>query len=444
MTASTELVKQTLVNGLLQGWTPLQSDQPHWLNTLRSEAAECAGILDIPTTRDEEWRFTDLALLRKHSFQPATLPPRLGLPDIERFIVPEAQASRIVFVDGVYAPRLSSPSDSLSGAIVSSLREALSMHAVLVRAHLAQHANFQQDVFSALNTRFLDDGALIVVAKDQAVLIPIHLLFIATQQKTVNYPRCLVITEPGSKCTLIEDYVSLTDDTYFTDAVTEIAVGENAHVRHAKLQRESRAAFHIAQCSVALGRDSIYTSNTITLGARLSRYNLQALQKAEGVDCTLDGLAMISGRQLADTHTTMDHAMAYGKSAQLHKCIVDGAAHAVFNGKVQVRKDAQLTDSTQSSRNLLLSERARVDTKPQLEIFADDVKCTHGATVGQLDADELFYLKSRGLDDLMARNLLTYAFAAEIIDRIPIASLKQQLRKIVLKQTRLGKPNDER
>jgi Fe-S cluster assembly protein SufD len=224
----------------------------------------------------------------------------------------------------------------------------------------------------------------------------------------------------------------------FSDAVTEIAVGENARVQHVKLQRETQTAFHIAACAVALAKDAHYASHTVTLGARISRYNLNVVQQGEGAQAWLDGLALISGRQVADTHTLMDHARPNGRSKQLHKCIVGGAAHAVFSGKIVVRPGAQRTDSAQESRNLLLSDKAHMDTKPQLEIFADDVKCSHGATVGQLDAEQVFYLRSRGLSDGRARDLLAYAFGAEVIDRIPVPSLVEQLEQTVLQQTQIS------
>ena len=270
--------------------------------------------------------------------------------------------------------------------------------------------------------------------RDIAVAVPVHLLFIATQKDVVSYPRCLFLAESGSAVTVIEDYVSLQEDAYFTNAVTEIALIDNARVNHIRVQREGAKAFHIANCAVSLARASNYQSVSVAFGARISRYNLN-VQLAEGAECAVDGLALISGRQLADTHTCIDHAKPQAASNQTHKCIVGGSAHAVFNGKVVVRKDAQRTDSKQSNRNLLLTSKAHVDTKPQLEIFADDVKCTHGATIGQLDDEEVFYLRSRGLSDTAARNMLTYAFGAEIIERIPITSLKYQLEQTVLEQT---------
>jgi Fe-S cluster assembly protein SufD len=268
----------------------------------------------------------------------------------------------------------------------------------------------------------------------------VHLLFIATRKQAASYPRCLVLAESGSAVTIVEDYVATQEGAYFTSAVTEVALADNAEVHHVRVQRDGAEAFHISNCAVSLARSSRYHSVSIALGARISRHNLGVRLAAEGAECAVDGLALIGGQQLADTHTLIDHAMPQCTSRQLHKCIVDDAARAVFNGNIMVRAGAQRTDSSQSSRNLLLSGKARVDTKPQLEIFADDVKCAHGATVGQLDVDEVFYLKSRGLSDTAARNLLTYAFGAEVIERIPVASLRNRLEQTVMAQTQTAAP----
>ena len=427
--------KDRYLESLLRGQPP--ASPLSWLNQIRAAATERANALTVPTTRDEEWRFTDPSPLLKFSFQPARGTPRLAQADIQRFVIPEASSDRLVFIDGMYAAELSTHCGHEHGILVSNLAQGLSTHSEVLQQHLARNADFHNDVFCALNTSFLRDGALVIINKNVAYPAPIHLLFIATKPETAVYPRSLIVAGPGSRCALIEEYISLAENVYFNNAVTEVVVGENARVQHTKLQQESRAAFHIANCAVALAREANYISDTVTLGARFSRHNLHVLQTAEGTHCVLDGLALISGRQLADTHTYMDHAKPGGNSRQLHKCIVDDAAHAVFSGKVLVREGAQLTDSAQSSRNLLLSDKAHVDTKPQLEIFADDVKCAHGATVGQLDAEEVFYLRSRGLDDQGARSLLTYAFAAEIIDKIPVASLARQLRHTVMEKTQL-------
>lgn len=427
--------KDRYLESLLRGQPP--ASPLSWLNQIRADATERANALTVPTTRDEEWRFTDPSPLLKFSFQPARGAPRLAQADIQRFVIPEASSDRLVFIDGMYAEELSTHCGHEHGILVTSLAQGLSSHGEVLQQHLARHADFHNDVFCALNTSFLHDGALVIINKNVAYRTPIHLLFIATKPETAAYPRSLVVAEPGSRCVLIEEYISLAENIYFSNAVTEIVVGENARAQHTKLQQDSHAAFHIAHCAVTLARGANYISNTVTLGARLSRHNLHVLQAAEGTHCALDGLALISGRQLADTHTYMDHAKPHGASRQLHKCIVGDAAHAVFNGKVLVREGAQLTDSAQSSRNLLLSGKAHVDTKPQLEIFADDVKCAHGATVGQLDAEEVFYLRSRGLDEAEAKSLLTYAFAAEIIDKIPVASLTRRLKQKVMEQTQV-------
>jgi Fe-S cluster assembly protein SufD len=424
------------LESLLQGQPQLPPSPLAWFNQLRANAVDRAGTLKVPTTRDEEWRFTDISPLAKLSFQPLRGVSTVKTADVERFYLDEA-AVRLVFVDGAYMPQFStSPNRAKElGLVVTDLSTAIATHGVAIEPHLGRHAGFEHNLFTALNTAFLHDGALVVVPRETAAREPVHVLFIATRPEAASHPRCLLIAESGSSVTLVEDYVTLHEGAYVTNAVAEIALGDNAEVNHIRVQRDSINAFHIANCAVSLAHASRYRSVSVALGARISRYDLNVLLAAEGAECAIDGLALITERQLADTHSCIDHAVPDCTSRQLHKCIVDGAAHAVFNGKIIVRPGAQRTDSTQSSRNLLLSGKTRVDTKPQLEIFADDVKCAHGATVGQLASEELFYLKSRGLSEVMARNLLTYAFGAEIIDRISIASLKHRLERTVLERT---------
>jgi len=417
------------LDSLLQGQPP--ASPLSWLNELRANAVDRVGALTVPTTRDEDWRFTDISPLTKLSFQPAPIAAQLASAAIGQWAIAEASA-RLVFVDGIYAPE---HSFNRAGLTVENLASGATSHAAAVQAQLGRHAAFERNAFAALNTAFLHDGALILVPRDTTLAAPIHLLFVATRKHTASYPRCLVVAESGSAVTIVEDYVALQGEAYFTNAVTEMALAGDAEVRHVRVQRDGGEAFHIANCAVSLARSSRYHSVSVALGARISRHNLNVLLADEGAECSIDGLALIGAAQLADTHTLIDHATPQGKSRQLHKCIVDGAARAVFNGNIMVRAGAQRTDSSQSSRNLLLSGKARVDTKPQLEIFADDVKCAHGATVGQLDVDEVFYLKSRGLSDTAARNLLTYAFGAEVIERIPVASLRKRLEQAVMAQT---------
>lgn len=411
--------------------------QPDWLKVLRDQALERSNALSLPSTHDEAWRFTSLANFSQQSFQPLHKPTQLQPSDIVHLQITEA-STRLVFVDGVHAPQLSSISFD-AGLAVGTLASMLAKQSRSLEAHLGRHVASQDALFAALNTAFLQDAAVLLVPRDAALAAPVHLLFISTQSDVASHPRLLLVAGAGSQLTLIEDYVALHDDSYFTNAVAEVVLEANAQVTHVRLQRESKQAFHMASCAVSLGAVSRYRSVSIALGAQTSRLDLKVTQTAEGSECLLDGLALIDGEQLADTHTFIDHAKPHGVSRQLHKCIVGGTAHAVFNGQVMVRPGAQKTDSAQSSRNLLLSPKAVVDTQPQLEIFADDVKCTHGATVGQLASDEVFYLQSRGLSEVVARNLLTYAFGAEIINRIPVASLRQQLEQTVLEQT-TGQP----
>jgi Fe-S cluster assembly protein SufD len=402
------------------------------VNALRSQGHADLGAMAMPTSRDEAWRFTDLAPLGQLSLQAARRAGPLSAADIAGFQLDEA-ATRLVFVDGFHSPELSGPAMSESGVLVANLPTALATQAAAVEAHLGRHQPIGGDVFAAFNTAFLRDAAVILVPRHTTLAAPVHLLFIATQAGAVSHPRCLLIAEAGSSLTLIEDHVSPQGAAYLRNAVSEIVLAEQATVQHIRVQRDGPLAFHIANTSVSLGRASHYRSVSVDMGAQLSRHHLDVVL-GEGVECALDGLAVVAGSQLADTHSCIDHAQPHGRSRQLHKCIAGGHARAVFNGKVKVSPGAQQTNAAQMSRNLLLGARARIDTQPQLEILADDVKCAHGATVAPLDTEEVFYLQSRGLSDGAARELLTDAFGAEIIARIPVPSLRQQLRRRVLAQ----------
>jgi Fe-S cluster assembly protein SufD len=399
------------------------------LETLRNQAADQALELEIPSTREEEWRFTDLTDLLKTQFSPATF-PTLDRTEIEPYRLLETDGARLVFVNGVYAPALSDtqalPSELWVGSLTQATDAALLEQ---LRPYLAQQPG-AEEVFTTLNTASLTDAAVIWIPQQQAIAPPIHLLFIATAG-TVNYPRCLVVAQSSSSVTLLEDYVTVGDTACFTNAVTELWLEANAQVNHIRLQRDNIASFHIAKTAVSQAREARYSANAISFGAHLSRHHFEVYQTGSQTETTLNGLTMIKGEQVADTHSAIAFTQPHGTSRQLHKCIVDDRAHAIFNGKVFVPKAAQLTDAGQLNRNLLLSPKARVDTKPQLEIVADNVKCTHGAAVGQLDTESVFYLQSRGIDTDSARKLLVYAFAYEIIDQIAIASLQKKLIEAV-------------
>ena len=446
------------------------SRQDVWLQELRDRAALWVRQSTLPTTRDEEWRFTDLSSLRQVEFNVETPPIASRQIDITPLILPEAVHSRLVFVNGVYAPELSAVAGLPDGVVVSNLAGLPVLTRSRVREYLAC-ASGSQEVFTALNTTGMSDVAVVWVAKNVVVETPIHLLFIsaAGETPTLCFPRCLVVAESGSRLCLVEEYMNRQDEqrigtdvtdeltverrdrasaisrtftvaqeaknakeeVYFTNAVTEIWLEDNAQVSHVRVQQDGESAFHVGKSVISQGRYSRYICNAMTFGGKLSRHNLEILQTGEQTETTLNGLTMIGGNQLADTHSTIALNYPHGTSRQLHKCIVGDRAHSVFNGKIFVPKPAQLTDATQMNRNLLLSSKARVDTKPQLEITADNVKCAHGATVSQLEDDEIFYLQSRGIDENDARNLLINAFATEIINQIPVPSLRERLTKFV-------------
>jgi Fe-S cluster assembly protein SufD len=427
--ASLRIDRASYLSSLLNQRQPLIGDVAE-LQALRDRAVSIAHELAIPSTRDEEWRFTNLAPLVETSFQAVSHQHPISLRDLEPFILPEASI-RLVVVDGVLVPELSIGTEVSDRLIASDLSGLTAAHPVI--NYLAKQSG-AEEVFTVLNTACFQTAAVIWLKKQQAIAAPIHLLFVSTGNAvaTVSYPRCLVVAESGSQGTIVEEYVSLSPQPHFTNAVTELWIGDGAQVSHALLQRNNSAAIHIGKTAVSQARDSSYACNAISLGSKLARHNLEVTLTGEQTTTTLNGLTMISGDQLADTHSAINFTKPHGSSRQVHKCIVDDRAHAVFNGKVFVPKAAQMTDAGQLSRTLLLSPKARVDTKPQLEIIADNVKCSHGATVSQVDADEIFYLQSRGLEHSTAQTLLVYAFAAEILDQLPVPSLgetlKQQMR----------------
>ncbi len=401
---------------------------------IRDRAEAIVRSSSVPSQREEEWRFTDLSALLQITFAQGNPPLEIGFPPLEPFLLPEAK-TRLVFVDGVFAADLSIVDALPDGVIVGNLATAAQL-LPSVKDYLGQQTG-AEETFTALNTANLIDAAIVYVPKNQTVETPIHLLFVSTRDEhpVASHPRALVIAQTGSSVTLIEDYVTLNEGVYFTNPVTEIWVEDNAEVRHTRVQRDSDQAFHIGKTAVSQARDSRYTCTAISLGAKVSRHHLEVYQVGEQTDTIMNGLTVVDGDRLGDTHSLLSLSKPYGTSHQVNKTIVSDRAHAVFNGKVFVPRAAQQTDAGQLSRNLLLSPRARVDTKPQLEIVADNVKCSHGATVSQLEDDEVFYLQSRGIAANDARKLLTYAFAIEVINQIPVDSLRSRLADRIRTQT---------
>jgi Fe-S cluster assembly protein SufD len=349
--------------------------------TLRETAFQRFTELGFPTTHDEEWRFTNVAPIAR------LVGHALACPSHAVNCPPEAQQ------------------------------------------YLAKYAPFQNHAFVALNTAFFQDVTYIHIPRGQVVGEPIQIAY--DSPSAIAHPRTLIVVGPDAHCTIVETYSGT--GSYFTNAVTEIVAGSGSVVDHYKVQLESSSAFHVGVMFASLGRSANFSATSISLGGALVRNEVSAVL-SEGTDATLNGLYLVNGTQHVDNHTTIDHAKPHGTSHELYKGILDGKASAVFNGRIIVRKDAQKTDSKQTNKNLVLSDEAVIDTKPELQIFADDVRCTHGATIGQLDAESMFYLQSRGIGKRDARSLLTYAFAQDIIDRIKVQSLKDSLERILFEK----------
>ena len=410
---------------------------PAWLKRTREDASGRFQSLGFPTTDDEEWRFTSVAPIAEARFAVAINGrAALGSADLVPFRLTDLASAELVFVNGRYAADLSSVRPLPRGVRIESLASALATHAGEVEPYLTRVAAFERQPFTALNSALFADGAFVHVAATVALDAPIHVLFVSTADgaPTMAHPRVLVVAGEGSQASIVESYVGPRGDRYFTNAVTEVVVSENASVDHYKLQHESLNAYHIGAMHVTGRRNARFQSHSVSFGGALVRNDVNAVLDGEGIDCTLNGLYLGGGRRLVDNHTIIDHAKPHCSSREVYKGILADHARAVFNGKIIVRPDAQKTDAKQTNKALLLSEDAQINTKPQLEIFANDVKCTHGAAVGQMDDDAIFYLRTRGLSLDEARNLLVHAFAGEVLNRIPAQALRQRLEAMLLRQ----------
>jgi Fe-S cluster assembly protein SufD len=408
---------------------------PSWLFPLRKAGLARFAERGFPTINDEDWRFTNVNPLTKLPFEPVFEVPRNGFtPDTaKQFTFGQLAATWLVFLDGHYLPELSSPETS-AGVTAASLKEALSSsHAALIEKHLGRYALGDDNSFAALNMAFFQDGAFIHIPAAKTVEKPIHLLFISTAKQTgaTSHPRNLILGDKGSQATIIESYVAVGAAPYFTNAVTELVAGEGAIMEHCKFQDEAPEAFHIAAIHAHLCRGCNLVAHSIAAGARLSRNNIRTSLAGEGVECVLNGLYLTKDEQLADHHMIVEHAQPNCQSHEYYNGILAGRSKGVFHGRILVRQIAQKTDAKQTNKNLLLSEDATVDTKPQLEIYADDVKCTHGATIGQLNDESVFYLRARGIGEETARRMLIHAFAGEIIERIRHSATREELDKLV-------------
>ncbi|MBI4566475.1 MAG: Fe-S cluster assembly protein SufD [Planctomycetes bacterium] len=396
-----------------------------FLKNIRRSALERFSTLGFPSTQEEDWRFTDVAPLAEIPYRPPThTADTAPLVASARGPLKDYQ---IAFVDGRFTPDFSS-SRLPSGVTVGSLASFLEKDPGRIEPYLTRVAADGHS-FTALNTALHRDGAFVHVRKGARPEQPIHLLFLSSRRAApfVTYPRVLAVIEEGARAMLVQSFIGPAGGTYFTNAVTELSIGDGAVLDYTLVQRESHDAFHIATIQARQGRNAALTSHSIALGARLARTDLGAVLNGEGAECTLNGLYEATGHQHVDNHTTIDHATPHGTSRELYKGILDGKARGVFDGRIVVRPQAQKTNAIQTNKNLLLSKEALVHTKPQLEIFANDVKCKHGATIGQLDRDVLFYLRSRGIGPEEARRILIHAFAGEIIDKVQVDAIRNQL-----------------
>jgi Fe-S cluster assembly protein SufD len=410
------------------------SGAPDWLKDLREGGIARFHDLGFPNMKQEAWRFTSVAPIAEGAFELARPPARVPtLDEIRPYLLLEA-GPRLVFVDGFFQPSLSTPFFD----DVQSLAHVVAHRPDLVRAHLGKYAGTQDKPFSALNTAFVQEGAFVHVPAKAMAELPIQLLFLATGKPAVAHPRNLVVVEREARASIVETYAALADGVYWINAVTEIVVGDGARLDHHRVQREGARAYHVATTQSHQGRDSTLNLHFVAFGGALARHDIGAVMAGPGGTLILNGLYLLAGAQHADHHTTIDHAADHCQSHEYFNGVLDDRSRGVFTGRIIVRPGAQKTDSKQTNNNLLLSANAHADSQPQLEIYADDVKCTHGSTVGPLDPRAMFYLRSRGVGEEEARRLLTYGFAAEILGRMEVAPLRAQLDAIV--RGRLAEP----
>ncbi len=393
---------------------------PPWLRRLRQDAFARFCEVGFPTSHDEDWRFTSVSAIAQTSFRlTRNGRARVSQQELEPYRIPVV-ACQLVFVNGRFARELSLLGKLPNGVKVSSLAREISSHTGAIEACLGRYLDVRRDAFCALNTAFVEDGAFVHISRGTLVAEPICLLFVSTPDDapSMSHPRNLIVAEEDSQATFVEDYVTLGGGAVLCNTVTELVAGDHAVLSHYMIEREHKEAFNVSTLRIQQGRSTNVVSHSVLLGGALVRNNVHPVLAGEGGECLINGLFIGSGHQHLDNYMLVEHASPRCGSRQFYNGILDGHAHGVFHGRIIVHKDAQKTDAKQTNRNLLLSDDAQIDTKPQLEIYADDIKCTHGATIGQIEGDALFYLRSRGIDEVSARKLLLFAFASECLDRM--------------------------
>ena len=411
---------------------------PKWLVPVRKSAIARFADAGFPTTKDEDWRFTNVNPIKELDFKPSCELRELDdaklVKDRSFLEGVEMESLRLVFVDGIFSAALSDSVAETDGVSVSNLQSAFERDPLHLQEHLTRYSQTDQNAFTALNTAYFVDGAVVRIGAKVAFDQVVHLVFLSSGREagTTSHPRNLVSVEEGASLTVVEEYLGLDGGAPgLTNSITEFVIGENAHVEHIKIQDEASDSYHVAGIYAQLARSCRFLSHSLALGGKLSRNNIRTRLDGEGLECVLNGLYLTKGEQLADHHMIVDHAKPHCESHEYFNGILDDRSKGVFHGRILVRQEAQKTDAKQTNKNLLLSDDATVDSKPQLEIYADDVKCTHGATIGQMDEEAIFYLRSRGVPHAVARRMLMHAFAGEIIDRIECEPIRECLDQVV-------------
>jgi len=409
----------------------LNGQQSTDLHHLRMRALRSFQDIGYPTTKHEEWKYTNVLPLSHYDFEISDS-LKFGIieqKDIEKYQFNGLENRCLVFIDGHYSSELSRTTGITDNIEIVSLKKAIEKNPELISSHVAKYLSFEDQSFISLNTAFIQDGIFINIPDNVCVEKPVHLLYLSAPEAKpgANFPRNLITAGRSSEITFVETYAAVREGLYFTDAVSEIVLQENAKVERIKIQNESSQAYHIAALQAVQERNSRFIDYNISLGAALTRNDIGSKFRGENGYCELNGMYSGNRKQHVDNHTTIDHATPHCESHELYKGILDDTAEGVFNGKIFVRPDAQKTNAIQSNNCILLSDQARIDTKPQLEIFADDVKCTHGATIGQLNEDAYFYMRTRGIEKSDARTLLIYAFASEVVDKITFDPVREKV-----------------
>lgn len=403
-----------------------------WLRKLREDAFARFSETGFPTTHDEDWRFTNVSSISRTNFARVHRAAQISQADVRGWVL-DGAAAQLVFVDGQFAPALSWIGSLPDNLKISSLKDEITNNSGVLKDHLGSYADLRRDPFCALNTAFAEDGAFVQIGRGTALDRPIHLLYVSTERAvpTMVHPRNLLLAEREAQAQIVEEYISLGGGIVLSNSVTELVVAENSTVSHYLIEREHPAVFNISTLRIEQNRGANVASHSVLLGGGLVRNNVHPVLAGEGGECLINGLFVGTGQQHLDNYMYVEHTSPHSSSRQFYNGILDGRAHGVFHGRIVVHKNAQKTDAKQTNRNLLLSDDAQIDTKPQLEIYADDVRCTHGATIGQIEEDALFYLRSRGINEVSARRLLLAAFANECVERMNAGVVRTRIQRLI-------------